>query len=383
MTRPFVLLALALALTLAGCPDEEPPSCVDTLCDAGQLRCFDNSAATCSPDGTKWLLSSCGAGLYCDVGVCKTRACPSPGAGLCDSDSTATVCSDNGDAQVKVQCSLSEICRGGECVPATCSPDGGTRCSGGTSVLTCVSGAWGVTSCPGNQVCLVGGDGEATCEPKVCEPQKARCEDGRAVVCDALGRSETTKSCASNEECVQGYCQPTICSGGGGEADAGATDAGADTAVDAGPIEPDVYIPPLEPVSKIDFKLNGLQQSFDLNPRAIYVTADQMLKISAGRGAGKSIEINIAPIDPYTVGQWNESDGTDVTVTICYSDGLNPGEIDPCPVGFSHAGIAYMVDLESNNGAFSRVKGTFTATLKDALDEQTLITEGAFDVQHK
>jgi hypothetical protein len=379
---PLVALALVAApWLLAACPDEAPPTCVDRLCEAGAQRCFDNSAATCAPGGGAWVLSSCGASMRCDQGVCKQRACANLLAGTCDDDSTASVCSATGDAVLKDPCALSEICRGGECVPATCPTDGATRCAAGTALLTCVSGAWGVTACPVGHVCQVEA-GAASCQPRACEPQQARCVDGQAALCDPQGRAETTTACASNEACADGYCQPKVCAATVA-ADATAADATGDVAADTGPAEDDVYIPPLEEPSKVDFAIAGQFLSFDLNPRADYIAPDQSLKISAAKGAGRKIEINIAPIDPLTVGLWNESDGTDVTVVICYFDGVTAGEVSPCPVGFSHTAIAYVVDIAANNGPFSRVKGTFSATLKDSFDNQVSLTDGVFNVQHK
>ncbi len=167
--------------------------------------------------------------------------------------------------------------------------------------------------------------------------------------------------------------------------DLGGQDANPDAPGDAAGPDAEVFVPPLEKISKIAFKLDGIPNSFDLGAGADYIPGDSLLKVSAGKGT-RTIEIGFAPIDPFVVDSFSDTDATGVTVTICYYDGVTPQPKAPnCPEGFSHSSTLYKAALTENDDGDEggRVVGTFEATLEDAQGATTSLTEGTFDVQHK
>ncbi len=374
--------ALAMAL-LGGCSsDPAPPTCFDAVCEPGEARCVGNYTWACAADGLRWTISSCGEGLYCDAGVCQPRKCTNLASGACADQSTVLTCSARGDAQGEETCKTSESCVGGACVPNGCE-DGATRCGEPHTKLLCQGGLWTAQACAPQELCKEEG-GQASCVPEVCTPEAARCDGDTAYLCDELGASETATPCAANETCLDGFCIKALCADDDTDATASGDTGAEDVATDAGPTEDakkDTFIPPLQPIRKVEFILNGQKKTFDLAARANYIAADKNLKISAGGGTPPgNIEINIAPLEPYTVGAWNESDGSEVGVVICYYDGVHPADepVAPCQVGFNWASIAYNLDLKDNGEA--GVNGTFTATLKNASDEQIEMTDGTFSV---
>ncbi|PKN59458.1 MAG: hypothetical protein CVU56_00055 [Deltaproteobacteria bacterium HGW-Deltaproteobacteria-14] len=179
------------------------------------------------------------------------------------------------------------------------------------------------------------------------------------------------------------------CGGDGGTSDADTaavdgTDATAsDVAGDTGGAVD--TIPGLEKISKITFKLGGVNNTFDVNGEADYIPngdPGSLFKISANK-ATRLIEINILPVDEFAVGSWSDTEFSEVGVLICYNDGTGVRELQACPVGFTHESIAYMVTVADNNGPGSYVQGTFSGTLQDADGGTLEITEGVFDVKHR
>lgn len=183
---------------------------------------------------------------------------------------------------------------------------------------------------------------------------------------------------------------PLAACGDDGAAPAGDTTAAGDTvAADATSADAtdasDVYIPPLEKVSKITFKLNGVNNVFDVNGQADHIASGDpgnLMKIFATK-ATRKLELNLLPVDEYVVGHWSDSEFSEVTVLICYNDGTAPQELPTCQVGFTHEAIAYDVTIAENNGVGSYVTGSFTATLQDVLGGTLEVTDGVFDVKHR
>lgn len=391
----LLLVGALVALTaLAACGEDEPappPECVDSICEAGESKCLGNTRATCAADGKSWNYEFCGQSAgYCSNGACQPRVCNTLLGGLCTDDTSLSQCNEAGSAQSNVSCDEGNVCRGGGCVPEACA-EGETRCSDPYHALSCVSGLWNVTDCVAGEVCVEEG-GAAACQAPPCDADSARCVSDDAgessVVCDSTGRTETVTPCASNEVCKGGFCVEKVCGvDDGGDPDAtGGGDGGTpDAGGDQGPpdVEEDVFIPPLEKVSKIEFMLGGIKQTFDLNARADYIATDQNLKIQAGGGARK-LEINLAPIEPFTVGQFTDTDSSDTVVIACYYDGgvnVIPEGSGNCG-GFSHVSSLYDVTLDEYNPQ-GRVIGSFTVTLENQLGETVQISEGVFDVAHK
>lgn len=180
-------------------------------------------------------------------------------------------------------------------------------------------------------------------------------------------------------------CGDDAASPAGDTATTADTTTGADTAaVDAADVA-EVFVPPLEKVSKITFKLGGVNNTFDVGGRAFYVAGGddaKLLKLTANLGTRK-IEINILPVEPFAVGNWSDSVFSEVGVVICYNDGSGAAELPSCPAGsFTHESIAYDVTVTTNNGPNSRVEGTFSATLQDGAGGLLEVTEGVFDLRH-
>ena len=202
----------------------------------------------------------------------------------------------------------------------------------------------------------------------------------QAAAAHAYGSLLAAAPCAGNEVCQDGHCRVKVC----GIDDQPTPDVLADTgagADDAGPTGPEVAPPPLEKVSKISFDLNGIPQSFDLNARADFIGSTNTLKISAGAGSRK-VEINIGPLEPAVVGAFNDTDTSEIVVTVCYFDGVTETQAPDCTVGFSHSSIGYSVELTEHQNP-GRVIGTFSSELQNAASEPAEITNGVFDVQHK
>jgi len=168
------------------------------------------------------------------------------------------------------------------------------------------------------------------------------------------------------------------------DGDAATADA-ADGAGDADDAVAADTIPPLEKISKITFKLGGVNNTFDVNGEADYIPTDEtgkLFKIAADKGLRK-LEISLVPVEEQVVGHWADYEFSEVGVQICYNDGSGLAQAPGCSVGFTHGSIAYDITISDNGGAGSYVQGTFSATLQDS-DGNTLdLTEGVFDVKHR
>jgi hypothetical protein len=158
-----------------------------------------------------------------------------------------------------------------------------------------------------------------------------------------------------------------------------------DTAIDedTGPVEEDIIIPPTETIARVQFDVGEITHKFDLNAQAMYVSGESLLLILGQKGV-RQIELRFSPIDPDDVGNFTDTDDSEVGVLICYNDGV--GASDPfggCQVGFTHASIEWDVTIEANNGKGSWIAGTFTTTLINSVNEQIRLKNGSFDVLFK
>ncbi len=160
-----------------------------------------------------------------------------------------------------------------------------------------------------------------------------------------------------------------------------AEDAVEDIAEDTTP-QDTTYVPPLERITKIEFKINGVKNTFDLDASAIFVAAEQQIKIKASKSLRK-LEINLLPITDTAVGQWLDSELSEVGVLICYNDGGTPGELSQCPVGFTHESIGYDVTIAENDPTTGFMSGSFTAVMVDANGDTLQFTDGEFDVKRR
>ena len=400
-------LFVSLALCVSGCSDDaggaegDGAPCLDTVCVAGSASCYGNAVWTCRADGSGWDKEGCGGLMSCVAFACVDSVCQIPGKAQCDDEAGGRVCAADKQSETSFTCADGEVCDEGACISATCEA-GQTTC-GYRATFSCVNGSWSGTKCDAGELC-VEDDGGARCESWSCEPGKARCEGGVSFVCDAAGGQETSTACSGSEVCEGGYCVAATCeqiaAGEAGpqetaEADtsssaeasdaasAGADDAGSG---DSGPTEPEpAPHPELEQISRIDFKLSGIPNTFDLAAQADYQDAEKRMVISGSDGVRK-LEINLAEVEPYTVGVWSDTDDSDVLAVVCYYDGTvnqTPPEGAGCSVGFSHASSLYSLTIDANNGDGYRVTGSFETTLIDAMGGQIQFTEGTFDVLHK
>jgi hypothetical protein len=166
-----------------------------------------------------------------------------------------------------------------------------------------------------------------------------------------------------------------------------ASDAGptGDALVDAdtGPEEEDVVIPPTETIAQVEFDVGNIHHSFDLNAQALYVTGESLLMVLGGSGL-RQLEIRFSPIDPDDLGNFTDTDDSEVGVLFCYNDGTSDdADFGGCQVGFTHASIEYDVTIDANNGKGSWVSGTFSTTLINSLNEQIRLSNGKFNVLFK
>ena len=424
------LVALIMAPGLVACGDDEPAaaSCTENLCTEGETRCLGNVLASCEVldgEGTppRWRYEACGASRACTGGpsgqACETRKCTNLGTGSCLDAQTLFICDESGLSSDPEDCASDEVCTSGACVESACG-EGDTRCGAGV-VLTCQGGSYAATDCATDEVCLIEG-GEAACVARLCDPESAWCEDGVAQVCNHDGTEITTTACGSTEVCNSGFCEALLCNGnnnidpGSGitPADVVTGDAieceGEETqcldedslqvcqgglwitqncgtnqvcadvdGVDACKAK---AAPPLEKIGKITFTLAGVPNTFDLNARADYISSDTMLKISGASGTRK-LELNFAPIEPLSVGQFSDTGTSETVLTVCYYDGGAVTESPGCAVGFSHSSSLYTAVIDEWNGIGASVVGTFETTLNDAGGSTLAITDGVFDVKQK
>jgi hypothetical protein len=433
--RPLTaLIATALSLlVMSACGEEgaSTPTCAETLCEAGETRCLGNVLATCELlDGEdqpgRWAYIPCSASEACSAGnggqVCQGRKCLNLGGGTCDDTQTITFCDVSGLSSDTYDCGADEVCTGGSCAPSTCE-DGETRC-GATSVLTCAGALWEESGCGEGAICA-DDSGEAVCEPQICAPESAWCDEGVAYVCNHDGGARSEAPCGEMEVCNSGFCEPLLCNGknnsdpGNGleptdildgetlefECEPDATKCLDEDSLDT--CEEGFWLtancgqnqicgevdgvdackakaaPPLEQVGVIKFTLAGVPNVFDLNARADYISAESMLKVSGAYGTRK-IELNFVPIETLIVGAFSDTDTSETVLQVCYFDGLELVEKTPgCAVGFSHSSTLYDAVIDQWNGIGSAVVGTFEATLETAAGSTLAITDGTFDVKQK
>ena len=398
-------LCVAAALVVSACSDDsgdtevDSSACAETVCTVGAAECYGNAVWTCESDGLGWSKEGCGGLMSCVAGACVDSECQIPGKSQCDDESGGRICAPDKQSEASFTCEAGEHCEEGACISDSCEAD--TTACGYRAVFSCVNGGWTGEKCSPGELCVSGDDG-ARCEPWSCEPGKARCEGGASAVCDVEGSEETVTACSADEVCEGGYCVTATCEQvAAGEAgpqsvevsdvasDEGTPDVEGDeaedaTSADVGPVEPEPH-PELEPISRIDFKLSGIPNNFGLAAQADYQGAESRMVISGSDGVRK-LEINLAEVEPYTVGSWSDTDDTDVVAVVCYYDGTvnqTPPDGAGCSVGFSHASSLYSLTIDANNGDGYRVTGSFETTLIDALGGQIQFTEGTFDVLHK
>lgn len=179
-------------------------ACTDRVCTPNATTCNATTSAVllCDARGAAQTTVSCGAGQYCDGGVCRAQVCE-PSSVTCDGSAVVT-CNVLGSASTVRQCASDPSCAGGlygctcssgTCVSRICSP-GSTRCAG-NGTQTCSSDGlyWGSqVSCGNTHVCVAG-----ACELRVCSAGGRACEGETLVVCNATGTAEARTDCQASQ----------------------------------------------------------------------------------------------------------------------------------------------------------------------------------------
>ncbi len=191
-------------------------ACKTLVCGAGKTDCKNGHVLTCADDGSQWKVTPCGDKESCDPGYgsggeasCKGWAC-TPGDGFCV-DGKAMKCADDGlSAGMAANCNdldaagKPQVCLAGKCLSVKCQP-GTFVCLGWTSLGKCASDgqSWQKTSCGKDFVC----EG-SKCVPAVCIAGKGYCEDGKAMLCNALGsKGQFIEDCKIQAlDCAAGKC---------------------------------------------------------------------------------------------------------------------------------------------------------------------------------
>ena len=190
------------------CPDDHP------VCVGGRCACLENS---------------CGAGEFCNDGVCApcavdARCGPTcgdcrPGGGVCAPDGSGCV---ECDPRESVPCAPGERCAGGACVACDSAEGCGEDCA----------------PCPaGSPVCE---GGVCVCAPGSCLPGRRCGEDGQCRLCDtALACGDECVDCrlVGTPNCVDGECRclsDDHCASGRWCADGACVDCAVDDALHCG-----------------------------------------------------------------------------------------------------------------------------------------------------
>ena len=378
-------------LCASGCSEDPPPPpapCFDTICEPFESTCLGEITAVCDSDGRGWSYTSCAAGgQYCSgVGVCKSRACLNPGRGLsCIDDKTAEQCSASGDQIVSQSCAENQSCLAGYCLADACT-DGAVLCGDAQTLVTCNQGTWAVQPCGGAEICSTD-SGVASCEPQVCTPSSAWCDEGVSMQCNAFGTKVTRVVCRVNQSCKEGFCQDRVC--GVDLLEDGATPTaglGGSTGAASGVTEPQDGGPstPAAATSGFSFRMSGIIQDFDLAAVAYWDKTESRLFIGAEKNQ-KRVLIQLSGVEGDISGSWPvEDDPTGARVIVCYDDGVDDSSPDgDCPEGYTHASTVYDVTVSQNDGPGGRVKGSFSATLESSTGAQVQFTDGVFDVAYQ
>jgi len=353
-------------------------ACLAEGCVTGDVRCGYRTVLTCEAGGS-WSGAECSGGEICteddDGARCEDWTCQ-PLTSTCDGG-TALACDLEGRSETRTDCGDDQICESGHCLTATCAEiDAGLSgaAAGGCTDLCEMLFAPDATdddlACAGQSLTDEGLDVFSSCNEPTDTATCMDCMGAASVSAPVCGR--VLSACLAIPDDIPD------------DPDAGLTDVTGGSGEDAGPEDVAAH-PGLEPISRVDFKLNGIPNTFDLAAMADYQETDSRFVISASDGTRK-LEINLTSVPGFSVGAWSDSDGSNASVAVCYHDGTaneTPPDGAGCSVGFSHASILYALQVATNNGNGSRVTGTFAASMVDAANGQLEFTEGTFDVLHQ
>ncbi len=195
--------------------------CLTKVCSPGKTGCQGGDVVTCSEDGSAWETTPCAEKESCDPGygsggiaTCKGWAC-TPGDGFCV-DGKAMACGKEGlDAEPVGNCNeldsagKPQVCVAGKCMSVKCQP-GAFVCVSWTSLGKCGADGqtWVKTPCGEDFVCDAN-----KCVAAVCAAGKGYCEDGLAMLCNALGsKGQMIENCKVQAlDCAAGKCGLSKC----------------------------------------------------------------------------------------------------------------------------------------------------------------------------
>jgi hypothetical protein len=383
------LVAFVPALALSCKSESEPePTCVQTICEAGQKACLGHGVASCASDGKSYNFVACGENEVCTDGACKPYGCTYRGQTKCSDTKTLLSCDESG-VETSTTCKPElETCKASACRALPCKPD--QVVCGFRELATCEPDGsnWKLTPCAATEICQAG-----KCVPQACEPGKRRCKDAATLTdCKFDGTGEVDTVCPANQTCDAPSltCLPSVCaapSTDGSDTSGGTDGTGGPgdvvTADDAGPEDvgppPDIGLKvPETGVATID----GEKITFKSGMQAFYLPNEQegpMLKVVMNAGQ-KKIEISFQPIEEFASGAFKDTVAGDTNVKLFYHDG------SPL-VGnaqFRYQSVNYDVDLKSFQAVGERVKGTFSGTLTEDGGKTTIPLEnGEFDVERE
>ncbi|MSQ82411.1 MAG: hypothetical protein EXR77_05760 [Myxococcales bacterium] len=263
----FLSVGILLALSSAGCADEQVVVAADTAitadadakdgpaaadvvevatsptadtAEAGADSQLEVTADTSAPlDSAADTAQACQSAAQCGLQVCKAGVCAacavaadcgsSAGcfAGKCLPDLACA--SDKQCQQLQLvcdkasgkcaecaapnDCSDGGLCKFGVCVAVGPSCTSTKQCAlglvchkVGQVCVQCTEAA----DCPASQTCA-----SAVCVPKICQPKAAKCLSGTTLnTCDAAGANWTTSSCEPGHSCQGQNCQKWLCQPG-------------------------------------------------------------------------------------------------------------------------------------------------------------------------
>ncbi len=179
----------------------------------------DVPPAACTGD------ESCGAGRFCEQGVCRAQVC-APGTAACANATTIANCDPRGANRVEMACPGGAACAEGRCQsPRVCEP-GASTCEGTSARRVCTPDgtATMTVSCASGERCTDG----ACVATQVCAPGSLSCgPDGQRRACNSAGTGYTSMPCGAapnaTVQCADGQCVAS-CSSGFGNCNGSASD---------------------------------------------------------------------------------------------------------------------------------------------------------------
>lgn len=384
--RLWTLVAAIWVVGSAGCGQDPSSSTgpVDTLCSGAEQRCDGNALLTCADAGKAWTVGWCGESKTCTasggapgcVGVKCER-----GSLRCDGNKVLT-CSADGlsEPNVTATCKSDEQCLGGACVPTACKA--GAKQCGWRSVLTCESGAWARKKCAADERC---DETSAACVKRTCKPTEVRCGSATtAQTCDVIGSAWVDKACAKGQVCTDGVCHAKV-KGATTAADAGpAVDAGGASDGGGGFIDVGKKDTQLEAFDTLHIVRSSTAtpgpeaEKINLDfTSADYSSVTKMLQITGSQGLLK-LEIQIAPVEELTTGNFTALEAQAEDTAILMNDGSNAQD----KVQWQYQSVDYTLTLTAFDDVGGRIKGTFSAKLGDAINKGKFVyVQGNFDIK--